>query len=134
MHEQGCYSERVKADIVLFDKQIEQLSAALSDTLLIVTADHGMVDCEIIKEGTNFSCLDYIRIGVGFAKMPRAVFAACTFGVKLSFFLSGDLCYDIGKNNSGKGRSVVTTVLFLRVCMDISGSSTNSGISIVPTM
>ena len=44
MHDCGCYSERVKADIVLFDKQIEQLASGLSDTLLIVTADHGQTD------------------------------------------------------------------------------------------
>lgn len=44
MHNNGCYSERVKADIVLFDKQIEQLAANITNTLLIVTADHGLVD------------------------------------------------------------------------------------------
>lgn len=33
MHRNGCTTERVKADIVLFDKQIEQLSSKLSDTL-----------------------------------------------------------------------------------------------------
>jgi predicted AlkP superfamily pyrophosphatase or phosphodiesterase len=46
MHEAGCYSERVKADIVLFDRQIERLAEKLEDTLLIVTADHGLVDIE----------------------------------------------------------------------------------------
>ena len=44
MHDNGCYCERVKADIVLFDKQIEQLAISLADTLLIVTADHGLTD------------------------------------------------------------------------------------------
>ena len=44
MHKFGCNSERVKADIVLFDKQIEQLSTSLTDTLLIVTSDHGLTD------------------------------------------------------------------------------------------
>ena len=44
MHQTGCYSERVKADVVLFDKQIEQLAAGLTGTLLIVTADHGLTD------------------------------------------------------------------------------------------
>ena len=42
MHETGCDSERVKADVVLFDAQIEKLAAGLTDTLLIVTADHGL--------------------------------------------------------------------------------------------
>jgi hypothetical protein len=44
MHKNGCHSERTKAHIVLFDKQVEQLAANLSDTLLIVTADHGLID------------------------------------------------------------------------------------------
>jgi hypothetical protein len=48
MHKTGCYSERVKADIVLFDKQIELLCDNLSDTLLIVTADHGLIDNEYL--------------------------------------------------------------------------------------
>lgn len=46
MHHTGCGSERVKADIVLFDKQIKDLSAKLHDTLLIITADHGLTDIE----------------------------------------------------------------------------------------
>ena len=44
MHRTGCNSERVKADIVLFDKQIEQLAGNLNDTLLIIIADHGLTD------------------------------------------------------------------------------------------
>ena len=48
MHETGCYSERTKANIVLFDMQLERLSANLNDTLLIVTADHGLVDTKLL--------------------------------------------------------------------------------------
>ena len=48
MHDSGCYCERTKANIVLFDKQIEQLAANLTDTLLIVTADHGLTDIEML--------------------------------------------------------------------------------------
>jgi len=48
MHEKGCYNERVKADVVLFDKQIEQLAAKITDTILIVTADHGMIDTKML--------------------------------------------------------------------------------------
>lgn len=44
IHRSGCYSERTKADIVLFDKQFEHLAANLTDTLLIITADHGLTD------------------------------------------------------------------------------------------
>jgi len=48
MHDYGCYCERTKANIVLFDKQIEQLAARLTDTLLIVTADHGLTDIKML--------------------------------------------------------------------------------------
>ena len=44
MHENGCYSECVREDIVSIDKRIERLAAGLTDTLLIVTADHGLTD------------------------------------------------------------------------------------------
>ena len=43
-HKTGCYSERVKEDIVLFEKQLEKLASTLNDTLLIITADHGLAD------------------------------------------------------------------------------------------
>jgi len=48
MHHSGCYSERTKANIVLFNMQIEQLAASLTDTLLIVTADHGLNDTKLL--------------------------------------------------------------------------------------
>lgn len=48
MHYSGCYSERTKANIVLFDMQIKQLAERLTDTLLIITADHGLVDTKLL--------------------------------------------------------------------------------------
>jgi hypothetical protein len=33
---------------VLFDKQLEQLAANLTDTVLIVTADHGLTDIQML--------------------------------------------------------------------------------------
>ncbi len=48
MHRSGCYSERTKANIVLFNMQIEQLAQNLIDTLLIVTADHGLCDTKLL--------------------------------------------------------------------------------------
>ncbi len=44
MHIAGCYSKRVKADLVLFDQLLARLAAQLPDSLLIVTADHGLTD------------------------------------------------------------------------------------------
>ena len=46
IHEYGCNCERVKADVVLFDMQIQKLADNLNDTLLIITADHGQTDVE----------------------------------------------------------------------------------------
>ncbi len=60
MHRNGCNCERTKANIVLFDKQIEQLSAKLQDTLLIVTADHGLIDtteCIVEDYPDIYECL-----------------------------------------------------------------------------
>lgn len=48
MHNSGCYSERTKANMVLFDKQIEQLASSLTDTLMIVTADHGLCNTKLL--------------------------------------------------------------------------------------
>jgi predicted AlkP superfamily pyrophosphatase or phosphodiesterase len=48
MHEFGCYDVRVRDRMRSFDKQIEQLAAQLSDTLLIITADHGLKDIKMI--------------------------------------------------------------------------------------
>jgi predicted AlkP superfamily pyrophosphatase or phosphodiesterase len=48
MHHTGCYSERTKANITLFNLQIEQMAKSLTDTLLIITADHGLVDTKLL--------------------------------------------------------------------------------------
>jgi len=79
MHYNGCYCERTKANIVLFDKQIEQLAAKLTDTLLIVTADHGMVDVVdlVIDDFPEISeCL-----AVPISREPRSL----TFFIKPEF-------------------------------------------------
>ncbi|MCL2671678.1 MAG: alkaline phosphatase family protein [Clostridiales bacterium] len=48
MHEHGCYDARVKDSVQSFDRQVERLSGELTDTLLIVTADHGMHDVKML--------------------------------------------------------------------------------------
>jgi predicted AlkP superfamily pyrophosphatase or phosphodiesterase len=44
MHETGCYSERTAEAIRGIDNSVEALCGALTDTLVIVTADHGHID------------------------------------------------------------------------------------------
>jgi hypothetical protein len=48
----GCMSENVLALVRDFDRTIERLARRLKDTLLIVTADHGLVDtsCYMISD------------------------------------------------------------------------------------
>lgn len=79
MHRSGCMSERTKANIVLFDKQIEQLSSKLQDTLLIVTADHGLTDTE--------ECLveDYPEINECLYAVPTREPRSLSFFVRSEF-------------------------------------------------
>lgn len=44
MHKTGCYSEETKNCITSLDAKLEALYQALEDAMLIVTADHGLLD------------------------------------------------------------------------------------------
>lgn len=79
MHRSGCMSERTKANIVLFDKQIEQLSAKLHDTLLIITADHGLTD--------TVECMveDYPEIHECLTSVPTREPRSLSFFIKPEF-------------------------------------------------
>jgi len=44
MHRTGCYSDEAKQMISTLERKIENLTAELKDTLVIVTADHGHVN------------------------------------------------------------------------------------------
>lgn len=44
MHKTGCYSNESKQVIYFLEKIIERLAAELRDTLVIITADHGLID------------------------------------------------------------------------------------------
>jgi hypothetical protein len=48
MHAFGCYDAHVRDLMHSFDEQMERLAAELSDTLLIVTADHGLCDIKML--------------------------------------------------------------------------------------
>jgi hypothetical protein len=47
MHDSGCYHKSVGSAILEFDKHIEKLCGKLKDTLLIITADHGLIDIDM---------------------------------------------------------------------------------------
>lgn len=64
MHETGCYSSRTKQVMRKLEEQIRTLSEKLERTLLIVTADHGLVDTR------NVSITDYPEIMDCLVRMP----------------------------------------------------------------
>ena len=46
MHRTGCYSEKTNTQIKSIDRHVEALAKKLKNTLLIITADHGLIDVE----------------------------------------------------------------------------------------
>ena len=46
MHEKGCYSDQTKEKIKEINDLLRDLSEKMEDTLLIVSADHGLIDVE----------------------------------------------------------------------------------------
>ena len=59
MHHTGCYSDKTKTKIKSLDRHVEKLAKQLKNALLIVTADHGLINIsedvrlEKIKEINN---------------------------------------------------------------------------------
>lgn len=43
-HKEGCFSEKTAEKISAISVQLEKLAAKLTDTLIIVSSDHGMID------------------------------------------------------------------------------------------
>lgn len=44
MHRKGCFGESAKSTVRELEKAVEELAGELSDTLLLITADHGHID------------------------------------------------------------------------------------------
>ena len=44
MHHTGCYSDKTKTKIKSLDRHVETLAQKLKNALLVVTADHGLID------------------------------------------------------------------------------------------
>ena len=76
MHDLGTKHERISCDIRQINDSVESLCRSLSDTLVIVTADHGMVDTEwrYIK--------DYPDLADCLLRQPSIESRAMTFFVK----------------------------------------------------
>ena len=52
MHKHGIYSKEVKEEVKIINEKIENLSKELKDTIILVTADHGLISTKniIIKD------------------------------------------------------------------------------------
>jgi len=44
MHMTGCYSDKTRLEIIKIDNTVKKLCQRLKDSLVIVTADHGLID------------------------------------------------------------------------------------------
>ena len=64
MHSKGCYAEESKQVVRELERQVQMLTEKLTDTLLIVTADHGHIDSECV------AITDYPTIAECLVRMP----------------------------------------------------------------
>ena len=76
MHDTGCYSNQSKEVLNKLQDQVKKLCEELSDTLVIVTADHGHID----SKGVTIT--DYPSITECLVRMPSIEPRALNFFVK----------------------------------------------------
>ena len=76
MHEKGCFCEESKSILINIEKTVQDLCNNLEDTLLIVTADHGLID----SKGVTLE--DYPELLECFVRMPSIEPRALNFFVK----------------------------------------------------
>lgn len=71
MHEKGCYSPEAKETLRQLEKQVQQLTEKLSNTLVIVTADHGHMDSRGVAIEDYPKITECLKRGLSLE--PRAV-------------------------------------------------------------
>lgn len=76
MHDTGCYSPKTMQVLAGLERAVENLAAALEDTLLIITADHGHVDSR------NVCIKSYPKIMNCLKRIPTIEPRALNFFVK----------------------------------------------------
>lgn len=79
MHKTGCYSEETKKIISEMEADIKHMAEQLRDTLLIITADHGLLDVQSVLLN------DYSEICECFSQPPAIEPRCCTFFIKEEF-------------------------------------------------
>ena len=76
MHDYGTMHEKITADIKQFNDEVEEMCREISDTLVIITADHGLVD-------TTWRFIpDYPEIEECLSQKPSIESRAMTFFIK----------------------------------------------------
>lgn len=76
MHQYGPASKEAYAVVTALEKRIEEFASNLTDTLLLITADHSQVEC------TNYCINDYPEILECLVRMPSIEPRALNFFVK----------------------------------------------------
>ena len=76
IHKTGCHSEETKKCLKDMEKKIAKFASEMGDTLLIVTADHGLIDTEISKLQDHPEIVDCLE------RLPALEPRAMTFFVK----------------------------------------------------
>lgn len=76
MHEEGCHTRGIKTLLQEIETRTKELAQSLSDTLLIITADHGHIDCD------GVAITDYPDIMECLKRMPSIEARALNLFVK----------------------------------------------------
>lgn len=65
MHATGCYSEKTRREIIRINRAVQKLCARLKNTLVMVTADHGLIDA-----ADSRCILDYPKLVDTLERLP----------------------------------------------------------------
>lgn len=76
MHEKGPDSDEVHELMIELENRLEKFASGLDDTLLLITADHGHIECE------NYCIMDYPEILKCLVRMPAIEPRTLSFWVK----------------------------------------------------
>ena len=76
MHLKGPDSSEARDVLIGLEKRLEEFSSGLSDTLLLITADHSQIECK------NYCLMDYPEIMECLVRMPSVEPRTLSFWVK----------------------------------------------------
>jgi len=65
MHVSGCYDKKVKDVVAEIQMGVQAIQESVEDTLIIVTADHGLLDCSVKVINRYPEIMKYLRLPTG---------------------------------------------------------------------